>query len=110
MTDQTNTTRPEAEIEEHELFYVVITTETDFCDLYYDDREALGCYKVCVPCGLEPSVAAVAALGAVHSVVPIKHLCGFESRVFDDDGQEVTPDYDLDWYDTADEHNAYVVK
>lgn len=42
MTDQTNTTRPEAEIEEHELFYVVISTEADFCDLYYDDREAMG--------------------------------------------------------------------
>ena len=110
MTDQTNTTRPEAGIQEHELFYVVISTEADFCDLYDEDREALGCYKVRVPSGVEPSVAAVAALGAVHSVVPIKHLCCFESRVFDDDGQEVTPDYDLDWYDTADEHKAYVVK
>ena len=110
MTHQNNTPHPEAQTEEHELFYVVITTEVDFCDLYYDDREAMGSYKVHVPQGLERSVAAVAALGAVHSVVPIKESWSFESKVFDDDGDEVTPDYDLDWYDTADKYKAYVVK
>ncbi len=66
---------------------------------------SLTCQKV-----LLDQLAAVAALGAVHSVVPIKYMGCFESSVFDEDGYEITPDYDLDWYDTADEHKAYVVK
>ena len=110
MTKQTNTKTASAETQEYELFYVVITTEEDLCDLYPEDRDAAGSYKVHVPRGLEPSVAAVAALGAVHSVVPIKYMSCFESSVFDEEGHEITPDYDLDWYDTAEEHSAYVVK
>jgi hypothetical protein len=86
--------------------YVHVTPEGCIEDIYEEDRDALGTYEVIVPRSLSPSLAAAAALGAYHSEVPIKYLWGFDFVVLDENGREVTPDYDVDCYDIAEEYNA----
>ena len=88
---------------------VVVTTWEDFEDLYEEDRGALGCFEVRVPCHLSPQIAAGAAMGAFHSTIPIKYLDCFEYKVYGEDGCIVEPCYDADWYSLAAEHHAFLV-
>jgi hypothetical protein len=62
-----------------------------------------------VPRYLSPSLAAVAAMGAYHEVVPINYLTCFDFIVWDEYGSEVTPDYDVDCYDIAEECSAKLI-
>lgn len=88
--------------------YIEVTTWQDFDDLYEEDQGALGSFKVCVPRHLSPSIAAAAAMGAFHSTIPIKYLDSFEYEVSDQNGRVIEPDYDADWYDLAEEHQAFL--
>ena len=91
---------------EYKTLYIDVTTNVDVDDLYEEDIEAIGIFEARVPAHLEASIAASAALGAYHSNIPIKHLDCFEFSVYDEDGTELTPDYDADWYELADKHHA----
>jgi len=75
-------------------------------DLYEEDAEAIGNFEARVPAHLEGSIAASAALGAYHNTIPIKYLDCFDFSVYDEDGRSLTPDYDADWYELAEQHGA----
>lgn len=89
--------------------YITVKTAETLEDLYHEDRDALGTFKVEVPRHLSPAVAAAAALGAFHSTVPIKRLWNFEITVSDERSFEVQPDYEEDVYELAEQHGARFV-
>lgn len=108
----TNNARPLSQADYEAKFmsmYVHVTTNEDIEDLYEDDQYALGTYEVIVPRSLSPSLAAAAAMGAYHDEIPIKYLTCFDFLVWDEYGREVTPDYDVDWYEIAEECKAELI-
>lgn len=89
--------------------YVEVTTWAAPDELYEDDKGALGTFEVRVPRHLSPAIAAAAALGAFHSIIPIKYLCSFDFDVYDEDDCLVKPAHGANCYDLAEEHQAYLV-
>jgi hypothetical protein len=67
-------------------------------NLYYSDRSVAGSYTFEVPRHLVDEEAAACAMGFFHTTVPVKYLADFEFKVVDQNGNELEPDYDLDWY------------
>lgn len=80
----------------------------DIEDLYEEDQESVGIFFIVLPRGLPPRIAAAAAMGAYHNTMPIKYLDSFEFTVYNEDGYEVEPDWDADWYELAKIHGAFV--
>lgn len=83
---------------------IYVSTECNPEDLYYEDCEVPGDYLVDVPTDMDDGTAAACALGGFHSQVAIKRLYDFDIIVCDGEtGAELSPNYELDIYDLADQ-------